>query len=425
MPLFHNPRSVDPNSKYPLLVTHFSIIILIITSAFWLLNIIYLAQVPYAIFLGFMSIGVITFTLNKTGYKRIAKLFGLMAINLAVYSVASSESSETGMHLFLGAAAFAALVIYGYNEWYFGVAFMIFSLTLYFGCFFSDYSPLPERTFNQDEINVFFIVNSTCYAAISCYLFYLVLFTNHRNEQVLRENEMRINLQNEQLKKTNTELDRFVYSASHDLRAPLSSMSGLIAISEASQDLREVKDYLGMMKGRIKVLDKFITDIIHYSRNTRLELVHEKMELWKIINEISDGLQFAEGAEHISIINSVDQKMQISTDPTRIRMVLNNLISNAIRYYDKNKSNCMVRVESKLKEGNLLITIEDNGIGIPNEHQKKIFEMFYKATENSSGSGLGLYIANEAITKLGGTLEVISEVGKGSTFSIMLPNCVS
>lgn len=403
------------------ILTHFSIVILFLTTLFWVLNLLFLSKVPTEIFASFFTIGVITFSLNKFGYPRWATMFVLLSINLALYAVASSETSATAIHLFLGAVAFAALVIYGYEQWYLGLFFMMLSLLLYFACFLSDYSPLPERTFTEEEINAFFIVNSLSYAAISFYLFFLVLKMNHTSERALREKEEEIRTQNEHLLKTNTELDRFVYSASHDLRAPLSSISGLITISEATQKIDELKEYLGMIKGRIKVLDKFITDIINYSRNTRLDITRQKLNLKALSKEITEGLKYTEGSESIGIENAIDPDLEIETDPTRLRMILSNLISNAFRYHDKSKAEKSIYIEAHKKESQIEIRIRDNGIGISQEYLGKIFDMFFKASNHSNGSGLGLYIANEAALKLGGRISVDSRVGKGTTFSIFLP----
>lgn len=412
-----------PISQKPFtnILTHFSIVILFLTSLFWVLNLLFITFIPTEIFAAFFSIGLITHILNKLGHPRKATVFVLLSINLGLYAVASSEASETAIHLFLGAVAFAALVIYGYEQWYLGLLFMAFSLSLYFACFLSDYSPLPERRFTQAEIDAFFIVNSLSYAVICAYLFFLVLKMNHKSDKALRENKNEIRLQNEQLLKANAELDRFVYSASHDLRAPLSSISGLITISETTKAVDELKEYLGMIKGRIKVLDKFIVDIINYSRNTRLELDCEKLNLKDLIHEITEGLKYTDGTDSLSIENTIDPQWEIESDPTRLRMILNNLISNAIRYYDKSKAERSIYIDAHKNIEEIEIRIRDNGIGIPKQHQEKIFDMFFKASDNSNGSGLGLYIANEATIKLGGRISVASEVGKGSTFSIFLP----
>jgi len=417
---FRYKKSVFDEQRVKL-ITHLSMMVIVITLAYWLLDFIVVTQVPNFIFIACLSVGLITLILNKLGHHRSAAIFGLIVFNIAMYCVASSESTQTGMHMYLGTAAFAALVIFGYEEWYLGLIFLTFSLILYLCCFFLDYSPFPERTFTDSQISRFFVINAISFAAICAYLFYLVLWINHKNESSLHESKNQIKLQNEQLLKTNHELDRFVYSASHDLRAPLSSIAGLINLTELSQDLAEVKDYLTMMKGRIKTLDKFITEIINYSRNARTELNLEKVDLQFLVNETVDNLKFTEGGDQISFKIEIAENSEIVTDPTRLKIVLNNLVANAIRYHDKFKSEKFIQIDLEKKESEVAIHISDNGQGILPEHHEKIFTMFYKASSTLSGSGLGLYIASETVAKLGGDISVVSEYGKGSTFSVILP----
>ena len=403
------------------LINHLSIMLASVTLIFWLITLTIITNVPQQIFVALLAIAVITFVLNKKGYHLVAAFFGLFNFNLVIYAIASSEPSQTGSHMYLGCAAFAALVLFGYEQRYLGILFLLFSVALFFACHFSNYSPLSERLFNEEEIQMFFIINSISFILICVYLFYLVLRINFTSEASLKENEERIKEQNLQLIKTNEELDRFVYSASHDLRAPLSSISGLINVATASEAIDEVKSYLAMMKGRVGVLDKFITDIIHYARNTRMEVVCEKINLHQIIQETIDGLKFMEGVELIDFRVKVEPTVEWSTDPTRLRMVLNNVVSNAIRYHDKFKEERHIEIEVKHDENGLSIMITDNGLGIASEHHEKLFNMFYKASANGSGSGLGLYIAREATLKLGGEISVNSATGMGSIFMINLP----
>jgi signal transduction histidine kinase len=418
--LFTNTKTEFHEQRVKL-INHLTFVAIVVTLVYWLLDFIIVTNVPNLIFAGCLIIGVITLALNKFGHHRTAAIFGLVIFNIAIYFIASSESTQTGFHMYLGVTAFAALVIFGFKEKYLGLTFLAFSLTLYFCIFFSDLSPLQQRTFTNTEVATFFIINVLSFVAICSYLFYLVLWINHKNESNLRESEAQIKIQNKELIKTNQELDRFVYSASHDLRAPLSSLSGLITISEASNDIKELKEYLAMMKGRVSVLDKFIVDIINYSRNARKEVVSEKLNLHALVNEVVDGLKFSLGAELISIQNLIPTGSEIITDATRIRIILNNLISNAIRYHDKYKDVCSIQIEENREYDKVVIHVKDNGIGIPEVHQPKVFDMFYKATENASGSGLGLYIASESINKLGGYIELKSQYGEGSTFTIILP----
>lgn len=403
------------------LINHLSWLAFSITAVMWLFNLFFATHVPYFIFIIFFVIAGLTFALNRFRYSRLAATFGLISSSLSIYIIASSESPETGLHMYLGIFAFAALVIFGFEEWYYGVAFLIFSLGLYFAVFFIDFQFLPQRHFNDREISTLFIINVLAFSVTCSYLFYLIMANNYYSEQSLRQNEMKIRNQNAQLVKANAELDRFVYSASHDLRAPLSSISGIINLTNRTEDQAELKEYLHMIKGRVVVLDKFITDIIQYSRNTRLEVVRETFDLEQLLSEVVDGLKFNEGVNRIEFRMNVPRGTKITTDPMRLRMVLNNLVSNAVRYHDKLKEKQFIQIDYRTDHSHQEISVMDNGQGIRPEHLEKIFDMFYRTASSTGGSGLGLYIAREAATRMGASISVQSVYGDGSTFSLLLP----
>lgn len=232
--------------------------------------------------------------------------------------------------------------------------------------------------------------------------------------------------QNKALKKTNAELDRFVYSTSHDLRAPLTSLLGLINIvdrnlPEAEADQRE---RIGMMKQSVTKLDSFIEDIINYSRNSRTEIEKVDIHFEALVNESLQALKYMEG-EHICKINvEVVQMGKFISDNKRILVNLNNLIGNAIKYHDKSKQNSYVNISIHSDDSKATIKVEDNGIGIAEDKQSKIFEMFYRGTKFSQGSGLGMYIVKETLEKLNGTITLNSKINVGSTFAVSIPNLI-
>jgi signal transduction histidine kinase len=227
-----------------------------------------------------------------------------------------------------------------------------------------------------------------------------------------------------ELVKTNLELDRFVYSVSHDLRAPLTSLLGLTNLIEddlsASDDAQ--KERVAMMKKSIRRLDTFISDILDYSRNGRLAVSQDAINFEELVKETRENLKFMEGTDGYNLKVDIRQKNGFISDKKRLSVILNNLISNAIKYQDINKQSPYVKVNIKTDADKALLIIEDNGIGIAPKDHEKIFEMFYRASKLSNGSGLGMYIVKETLEKIHGTIQLESEPGKGTRFLIIIPN---
>jgi signal transduction histidine kinase len=234
--------------------------------------------------------------------------------------------------------------------------------------------------------------------------------------------EEEIRKKNVQLAKTNEELDRFVYSASHDMRAPLSSLLGLIHLSEKTNQPEELHLYLTMMKERIKTMEGFIREVTDYSRNTRLDITPSEIVVKPLVREIANALAYSVENKKVRLLWNISDDLTTTTDASRLKVVLNNLISNAYKYHDKKKDDRYIRITGGRANGKTHIHIEDNGIGIASEHQHRIFEMFYRASEASEGSGLGLYIVKETLQKLGGEINVQSAAGEGTTFSFSIPD---
>ena len=225
---------------------------------------------------------------------------------------------------------------------------------------------------------------------------------------------------NKELHKLNAELDSFVYSVSHDLRAPLSSILGLISVSKIDNDGKNLQLYLDKIETSVNKLDDFIKEIISYSRNVRLDVVPEEIDLREMIDETLESLAYMNTDNAISISVDSKESVMFTTDRTRLQVILNNIISNAFRYYKKFINDSYIKIRISVVNDRATIMVEDNGIGIKRDQLIRIFDMFYRATDSSSGSGLGLYIAKESADKIEGKITVESEYQKGSTFTIHL-----
>lgn len=243
-----------------------------------------------------------------------------------------------------------------------------------------------------------------------------------QNVTAVKQNEIQLAEQNQELKKVNEELDNFVYRVSHDLRAPNSSILGLIdIILHQEEDPEEIKKLLRLIQKSLTKQDNFIRDILSYSKNARLEMEVEPVDFKEIIESVFSQLLYTSTGEVIQQIE-VRQPLPFATDKSRLSIILNNLISNALKYLSPQRVPGKVSVQVQVTQSEAHITIEDNGIGIDEKYQARVFEMFYRATDQKPGSGLGLYIVKEAVNKLGGEVSLQSEPGKGTQVRLSLPN---
>ncbi|OXB23781.1 MULTISPECIES: HAMP domain-containing sensor histidine kinase [Flavobacterium] len=225
---------------------------------------------------------------------------------------------------------------------------------------------------------------------------------------------------NENLIHVNHELDRFVYSASHDLRSPITSLKGLIEITQLEDDIEQVRDYLTLMHKSLVRQDQFIVDIIDYSKNKRKQVIIEPVSLKELLDESISQLMHIENANKIKFTKEllIDT---IQSDDLRLRIIISNLLSNAIKYADINKEEMFISIKTYTEEGYNKIEITDNGIGIKDEFKNNIFEMYF-GTNKNKGSGLGLYIVKEAVENIKGSISVFSENTIGSKFIVAIPN---
>jgi signal transduction histidine kinase len=200
-------------------------------------------------------------------------------------------------------------------------------------------------------------------------------------------------------------------------------MMGLIEIIKTEKNPDEQRKILDMISGSVNRLDKFVVDLLAMSRNNRLTEHPVSINFMVEINNSVTNFHHVYTTKNLEIRTKIHQNVPFYSDLTKIRIILNNLISNAIKYR-KNKYNLVsyinIYVDSTPEE--VIIKIEDNGEGIPPDKLEKIFDMFYRASENSEGSGLGMYIVKNVIKKLDATIDVNSVDREGTTFIIKIPN---
>ncbi len=275
---------------------------------------------------------------------------------------------------------------------------------------YGDHGPVPLLSVHLGMATMFF--GST--------LIGRVISDLRNSEEELRIQKKQVEEANSQLSKTNHEMDRFVYSVSHDISAPIKSIKGLIAITKLESDNNSAFPYLPKIEESVKKLEDFTEEILEHSRASRKNPEIEKLDLRDQLNEIFDNLKYLEGFSSISFSTKLDYQY-IKSDRFLLKVILSNIISNAIKFQRRDDG---IIPEIRLRSfatDKLYIEVEDNGEGIQDTYKHRIFEMFYRATTTSSGSGLGLFIAREAVKKLNGNISFKTKYGVGSTFTIELP----
>jgi signal transduction histidine kinase len=226
---------------------------------------------------------------------------------------------------------------------------------------------------------------------------------------------------NEELRKINAELDNFVYSISHDLRSPLLSIKGILdlIIEKGGLDENNLR-YIEMADLSAGRLDGTIQEILEYSRNARLELKLSEFNLKEMVEAIFDDLRYSDPYE-MKFELELEGSPIFYTDKYRLNTLLKNIIGNSVKYKRTNIADSFVLVKIFRNTNSFVIQIVDNGEGISTKNVSKIFDMFYRGTSKSVGTGLGLYICKEILNKLKGHVTVDSVQGEGTTMTIVLP----
>jgi len=274
-----------------------------------------------------------------------------------------------------------------------------------------NYNKWGEPYYNQLEITPVFDEQGQ-------HINFIALQKDITTEKKFQEEIIHKNLE---LKKINAELDNFVYSISHDLRAPLLSIKGILRLITMKEKLGETAtNYIKMADSSVDRLDLTVQEILDYSRNARLDLQITEFDLSMVIEDIFNDLRYGSERE-ISFALHFEGSKIIKSDRYRMSTLLKNIIGNSVKYRNRKINNSKVEVTVIHKNETLEISVADNGIGIAAHNTEKIFEMFYRASSDVTGTGLGLYICKEIISRLGGQIRVESELGIGTTMHITLP----
>lgn len=365
---------------------------------------------PY--YIGVASLALVTVLLNRFQKYRLATILFLLLINFSIFYFSANDPFGSGVFMFFAVNSLMAFALLGYNNLKLAFLFIILSVSLFLVSYWVDFDFIQERIYSNEYLQFSYTTNFLVTLSCSIAIMYFLMDIHHHSEKAILD-------KNDQLQKANDELDRFVYSASHDLKAPLSSLLGLIEVARLDQQAMD--QYLGMMQAKIHDMEAFIKEIITYSRNARVDIKKEPVNLKKTVSEVTEAFIFSFGNPDIRIENMVSDDLILHTDSMRLKIVLSNLIDNSFKYCDIKKEKPFIRIEAGQQDEVKVIMVKDNGVGIDQLYIDKIFNMFYRASEKSKGSGLGLYIVKETLNKINGTIQVESTLGGGTTFVVSIP----
>ncbi len=350
----------------------------------------FLAKVIIVV-VSFISIGLFWFEANG--------ILGAMPFYLLLFITVSHTIWESSYHKAIGLAT---------------IAFSIFFIVLEF--LYPEWvksypSVLAEKVNTTALLLVIVMVSSLA-----------IRYFKRMNES----NQEALEIRNQELTEKNKELDHLLYSISHDLRAPVVSLQGLMELQKIAITEEEKKQYLDLQERSINRLDKFIKDILEYSRAHRSDTKIEQINLLEILEEISQQMEFYHKGGKVEIYIEHKLTKKVFSDSTKIQLILQNLISNAVHYADFSKETpyCKVLIKEE-NDSEIMIQVEDNGVGIDEMHGNRIFEMFYRANNERKGTGIGLYIVQKSLQSIKGNITFSSRKGEGTTFRMFIPNKIS
>jgi signal transduction histidine kinase len=374
-----------------------------------------LTIINYSLYL-FVCIPLVLYFINKNKYN-VSKLIMFVLGTTFMFVKAGSLGPSSGMNISMLIICFASFAFWTLKDYYYIIICNSVVILLITILEFYNYK-LFEIHFTTTPFEYYFNLYSTIFFCIL--FFYVTIRINQYSIYKVNRVNKQLLINNNSLKKVNADLDSYLYRASHDMRAPLTSMMGLIQMLKSSKSVNDIQSITDLQLKCVQKLDDNIQQIIHLSRNSNATLKIEKINLNQLCVSIYEDIKDQTHAVDFNV--NVLENAPLYNDNYRLTTVLNNLISNAIKYINLEVKEHHIDIDAEITLDELKFTIKDNGIGINNENLPHIFKMFYRATDKSKGTGLGLFIVQEIIKKLNGKIEVHSEVNKYTEFIFTIPN---
>lgn len=229
---------------------------------------------------------------------------------------------------------------------------------------------------------------------------------------------------NERLQKIHSEMNQFVYSLSHELRGPLMSISGVSKLAKMEAKDPSVLEYFDLIDTATEKLDGFIYKMLDFYRSTKIENKVTEIDFEEVVSQQLEIYKVKWDLDIISINIKINQNSKFNSDDSKIRVILNNLIHNAVIFQKENTTDKTINVSIDVSENIATIIVEDNGVGIDDKLINEVFNLFQRATQKNVGSGLGLYMVKESAIQMGGKVSLESTVDVGTKVTVMLPSLI-
>jgi PAS domain S-box-containing protein len=239
-------------------------------------------------------------------------------------------------------------------------------------------------------------------------------------EETVKERTGELRKSNEDLQNINADLDNFVYTASHDLKAPVSNIEGLLYYLETKIpfDNPVVTEIIDKMKQSIVRFKNTIVDLSEIAKIQAGDLNdREKLRFKDITSSVMEDIQNLVTEANAVILEDYSGAEEISFSTKNLRSVLYNLLTNAVKYRS-NDRNPVVQLKTYLENDYIVLTVQDNGLGIKEEDKDKVFTIYKRLHTHVEGTGIGMSIVKRIIDSAGGKIEIESKLNEGTTFKI-------
>lgn len=363
----------------------------------------------------------VCYIINESGQHKLARIVTLSFLNLFFFVYSSLANHELGIYLYYFSWVGLAAVVFEVHENFYRFFFIALSVILTITLFVTDFNIFGDTTFEARDLARSFIINFVSSILVLTFFIVFMVNVNEQSEKKLIDLTQEIKEKNVELIDANNELDRFFYSTSHDLKVPLMDMRGILSMALSEQHNERVLNYFLLLKERTDKLDDFLKEVIDYSRNAKTIIKIESVNLHTLVADVIGNFKFVNGADKIQFHINLSIDRYVELDRIRFLIVLNNLLSNAVKYHRHDIRSPYIRISANVDNGVLQLIVADNGQGIPEDVLPKIFNMFFRGTNQSKGSGLGLYIVKETLDRIRGVITVRSTIQVGSTFTVEIP----